>query len=257
MTSNSIISPKAKIATGVTIGDFVRVHDNVVIEAGTKIGDHCVIGQPASVQAYANKLVRIGEDSVIRSHTVIYEGSEFGKKLETGHHVVIREGTQVGLNLRVGNFSDIEGACTIGDYCRFHGYAHIGRGSVLGNFIWIYSLVTLTNDPLPPSKILQPVTIDDGVVVAVGSTVLPGSHLGRGSFVAAGSQVHGVVPVASVWKGSGVMGSVHRLASLEHGVQHPWMRHFAEAFPVEAQDRLKALSEAVLADSRAFSTRKK
>ena len=31
---------------------------------------------------------------MIRSHTVIYTGSMFGERLETGHHVVIREKTQ-------------------------------------------------------------------------------------------------------------------------------------------------------------------
>ena len=104
---------------------------------------------------------------------MLYEGSEFGAGLQTGHHVLIREGTRAGRDLRIGSYSDIEGDCTIGDCGRFHGYAHVGRGSRIGNFVHLYSLTILLNDPLPPSNIMQPATLEDGVVVAVGATVMP------------------------------------------------------------------------------------
>ena len=241
MEMRQCISPEAKIGTNVEIGFGVRIYDNVVIGANSTIGDHCVIGCPTKSQKFAGKPVIVGENSIIRSHSVVYEGSVFGKGLETGHHVVLREGTQAGLNLRVGNFSDVEGHCTIGDFCRFHGYAHIGKGSQIGNFVWIFSLVTLTNDPLPPSHLALPVTIEDGAVLAVGATPLPGSHIGKGAFVGAGSQVRGNVPAGAVVLNGKVVFGVHRLCAMEHGIAHPWMTHFKDAYPEEAWERIEAL----------------
>jgi len=241
------ISEKAQIGANVSIGFGVRIYDNVIIGANTSIGDHCVIGYPTKSPARAGKPVVIREHSLIRSHCVVYEGSDYGPQLETGHHVILREGTIAGTNLRVGNHSDIEGDCTIGDYCRFHGYAHVGKGSRIGNFVWLFSLTTLTNDPLPPSHLAVPVIIEDGAVLAVGATPLPGSHIGMGAFIGAGSQVRGKVPAGAVVLDGKVMFGVHRLSSLEHKIAHPWMSHFKDAFPEETWPRLEQLEKEVRA----------
>ena len=241
MDSFQQISPKAKIGANVRIGFGVRIYDNVVIGANCTIADHCVIGTPTKHPEFSGQPVVIGEGSIIRSHTVVYEGSSYGAELETGHHVVLREGTRAGDNLRVGNFSDIEGNCQIGDFCRFHGYVHIGKGSVVGDFVWIFSLVTLTNDPLPPSHLALPVTIEDGAVLAVGATPLPGSYIGQGAFIGAGSQVRGKIPAGAVVIDGKVVFGVHRLCSQEHGIQHPWMTHFKDAYPEVAWERIEQL----------------
>ena len=246
------ISPDARLLGEVSVGQGTRIHPNVEVRDGSRIGDHCVIGAPAGGR-WAGRPVVIGEGSVIRSHTVVYEGSSFGDRLETGHHVLIREGTQAGTNLRVGSFSDLEGDCEIGDYCRFHSYVHVGRGSRIGSFVWLYSQTTLTNDPLPPSHVSSPVTIEDGVVVCVGGIILAGARLGIGSFVASGSRVGGCVSPGMVVDGrrGDPVAHVTALASLEHRIRHPWMSHFADAYPEEAQPRLQRLLEDVRASRKA------
>lgn len=249
----SVISPKAQIGRSVSIGHACRVHGNVIVGNRTEIGDCSVIGIPAGGK-WANQPVRIGANSVIRSHAAIYEGSEFGPKLETGHHVLIREGTVAGENLRVGSHSDLEGDCVIGDFCRFHSYTHIGRGSKIGHFVWLYSLTTLTNDALPPSELFEPVTIEDGVVVCVGCTVLPGATLAMGSFVAAGSVARGRVPAGGVvagWEGR-IIGHVSDLANAKSGIHHPWMPHFGKHYPSEARPRLESLAADILNGRREF-----
>ena len=156
------IAPGARLGRDVTVGAGSVVHSGAVLGDRTRVMELCVIGA-ASPQGTPE--CRIGADAVIRSHAVVYAGAQLGPALETGHHVVIREGTLAGENLRLGNFSDIEGECTIGDFCRFHGYVHVGKGSEIGHFVWIYSLATLTNDPLPPSSERAPVRIGDGAVI--------------------------------------------------------------------------------------------
>lgn len=191
----------------------------------------------------------IGPGSTIRSFSVIYSGSRFGSRLETGHHVVIREQTNAGENLRIGNFSDIEGHCAIGDYCRFHGYAHVGRGSRIGHFVWLFSLTTATNDPLPPSSLAEPVVMEDGVVVCVGVTLMPGVRLGKGAFVTAGTLARGEIPPGAVVAGPEcrIVSHVSQLMHLDSGTRHPWMRHFAEKYPPESHERLAGLLSEILA----------
>lgn len=227
------ISPTSIIYPGVDIGE------------GSTIGEFCVLGG-GSLMGKAP--LTIGKNAVIRSHSVIYAGSNIGDDFATGHHVVIREGTQAGENLRVGNFSDIEGDCKIGDFSRFHGYTHVGKGSRIGSFAWLFSLTTATNDPLPPSHLSSPVVIGDGVVVCVGATMMPGTQLGDGSFVAAGSLAQGIVPPGAVVSGPDgkIINHVANLIHMPSGIRHPWMRHFADAYPEKCRERLASLEKRIL-----------
>lgn len=240
----AFVHPDAVLGARVRVGAFSVVHADGEIGDDVIIGDHCSIGIETPL---AEGIVRIGPNSIIRSHAVIYRGSEIGPRLETGHHVVIREKSFIGANLRVGNFSDIEGSCSIGDFCRFHGYVHVGKGSKIGNFVWLYSLTTATNDPLPPSHLTEPVEIRDGAVVCVGVTLMPGTVVGQGAFLTAGSTVSGSVPDAAVVAGpqGRVMCHVSKLAHHRSGLRHPWMRHLKDIFPAEAQDRLEVLGTAI------------
>ncbi len=242
------ISPAARIGRDVRIGTQTVVHDNVAIGDGVTIGDFCIIGHPASDEL-ADRTLTLGPGSHVRSHSVVYEGSHFESRLETGHHVLIRERTRAGHNLRVGSFSDIEGDCRIGDYTRLHGYVHVGRGSELGSFVWIAALVTLFNDPLPPSEILRPPVLEDGSVVCGSSSVMPGAIMRRGSFAAAGTLVRGEIPPGAVVEGPDCerRGHVATLVDMESGVRHPWMRHDTVHFPEEARDRIERLGAEILA----------
>ncbi len=238
--STAFIGQDCDIAEDVRIGAFTCIHSKVRIGPGSTVGEHCVLG--GGPLAGEDMLV-IGARSMIRSHSVVYAGSRFEAQLETGHHVVIREKTVAGVNLRVGNFSDIEGDCTIGDYCRFHGYVHVGKDTRVGNFVWLFSLTTATNDPLPPSRLAEGCVLGDGSVVCVGATLMPGTTLGRGAFVTAGSIARGDVPNGAVVSGSDghIVSHVSTLMHLPSGLRHPWMRHFAEAYPPECQGRLREL----------------
>lgn len=252
MTSWDPAFPDAFVSTDAQLGVDVQIGPGAVIYSGVQLGDrafigaHCVIGRP---EPGSQGRTIIGDEAAVRSHTVIYAGCSFGRALETGHHVVIRDGTRAGENLRVGNFSDIEGECAIGDYCRFHGYVHVGRGSTIGSFVWLYSLSIATNDPLPPSEIHDPVTIGDGAVVCVGALLMPGTRLGVGAFICAGARAAGTIPAAAVVAGpeGRIVNHVKRLVHMAEGIQHPWMSHFRRGFPKEAEERLELLKQKILA----------
>jgi UDP-3-O-[3-hydroxymyristoyl] glucosamine N-acyltransferase len=241
-----MIAPTAVVHAGARLGRNVRIGHGTIVHANVELGDDvqvdefCVLGHPTGS---ARPPLRIGKGSLIRSHSVLYEGSTLGERFESGHHVLVRENTTAGANLRLGGQCMVQGDCTIGDYVRLHSAVQVGKGCTIGDFVWIFPAVTLTNDPLPPSSVEQGSTLEDGVVVCTGSIVMPGTRLGAGVFVAAGSRASGDVPAGKVVDGRNgeVTGDVHRLLSLEHGLRHPWMNHFTRGYPPEALPRIEAL----------------
>lgn len=249
------ISPDARIGRRVEIGIGTRIYPWVEIKDDSIIGDYCIVGHPIGVDVGETL---IGAGSTIRSHSVIYRNVQTGPQFQTGHHSLVRDGMRSGTNLRMGSFADIEGDCIIGDYCRFHGYSHVGRGSQIGNFVWLYSNTILLNDPLPPSHIERPVTIEDGAVVCATAIVMPGAVLRRGSFICAGARAYGEVAPGGVVEGprGDVVSHVALMAHMETGTSHPWMRHFQDAYPPEAHERIRCLGEQILAERRRFRRRK-
>ena len=150
--------------------------------------------------------------------------------------MTIREGTKAGTNLRVGTLSDVQGHCEIGDYVRLHSNVHIGQKSVIGNFVWIFPYVVLTNDPHPPSNYLVGVTVEDFAVIATMSVVLPGIRIGKDSLVGAGSIVNRNVAAEDVVVGNPAkrVASVRDIKSKQDGsIIYPWRLSFDRGMPWE------------------------
>lgn len=192
---NVFISEKAKIGENVKIGDNSIIYDNVEIGDNSIISNDCIIGEPLNDyyfrDNYENPPTLIGAGALIRSHTIIYADSVFGENFSTGHRVTIREKSKFGKNCRLGTVTDIQGYVEFGDYCWLHSNVHIGQQSKIGNFVFIYPYVVLTNDPTPPSDICIGGTIGDFSQIAVGTVLLPATVIGKHCLVGAQSLVGG------------------------------------------------------------------
>lgn len=232
----ALIDGDAKIGSGVRVGAFTIIHGNVVIGDDTEIGSHCEIGVPS--QLSDGSALVIGKSSLIRSHSVFYEGSVFGERLSTGHRVTVREKTVAGEAFQIGTLSDIQGHCKIGDYVKFHSNVHIGQHSTIGNYVWIFPYVVLTNDPHPPSNVMMGVTIEDYVAIATMSIILPGVTVKSGALVGAHSSVSKTVAPDTVVAGSPAKFICDTKAiKLKDGSgesAYPWRRHFHRGYPEAA-----------------------
>lgn len=233
--ATAIIDENAKIGSNVCIGPYSIVHANVEIGDNTVIGSHCEIGIPTK-SSEGLPLV-IGSDSIIRSHSVFYEGSTFGKNLSTGHRVSVREKTIAGDGLQIGTLSDIQGHCTLGSYVKMHSNVHIGQHSIVGNYVWIFPYVVLTNDPHPPSNVMMGVTIEDYVAIATMSVVLPGVKVRSGALIGAHSSVNKNVDSDTVVAGSPAKFICHtskiKLKDGSGKNAYPWRSHFHRGYPEE------------------------
>ncbi|MCP5247125.1 MAG: N-acetyltransferase [Candidatus Accumulibacter sp.] len=234
----ALVSPQARLADDVEIGPFSIVHDNVRIGNRVRIGAYCELGI-ATPLGDGTALV-IGDDSLIRSHSVFYESSSFAAGLATGHHVTVREKTIAGAGFQIGTLSEIQGDCRIGDYVRFQSNVFVGKQTTIGNFVWILPYVVLANDPTPPSNVLIGCTVEDYASISAASVVLPGVTVGRHSLVAAQACVTRDVPPGMIAAGvpARVVGSTHsiRLRDDSGRAAYPWTRHFTRGYPASVTE---------------------
>lgn len=238
---NVHIYQNVQIGRNVTIGENTIIFENVEIGDYCFIGPNCILGEPLADfyhdENYKNPALKIGKNSLIRSNTILYAGSNIGEAFETGHRVTIRENSQIGEHCRVGTLSDIQGYVSIGNYCRFHSNVHICQNSTVKNYVWIYPYVVLTNDPHPPSDCIIGSTIDEYAVIATGSTIIPGITIGRESLVGAQSLVNKDVPPYMVVGGvpAKILCSVNEIKCKEGKLDkcYPWRDHYSKGYPWE------------------------
>lgn len=173
---------------------------NVQLGKNVTVGPFCLIGQEDGEKTV------IGDDSTIRSHTVIYGGNKIGNHFQTGHGVMIREKNTIGDNVSIGSKSNIEHHVTMEDGVRVHSNCFISEFSVFKKGCWIGPCVTLTNAPYPRSKRvkeeLQGVVVGENAKIGANSTLLPGVKIGKNVLIGAGSVVTKDIPDNALAYGS-------------------------------------------------------
>ena len=229
----AVISDKATIGNNSTIGAFVIINDNVIIGDNCIIESYCELG--VKTKLASGKSLIIGENALIRSHSVFYEGSTLGDNLVTGHRVTVREKTVAGVNFQIGTLSEIQGHCLIGNNVRTQSNVFISQHSEIGDFVWLFPYVVLTNDPRPPSNDLHGVKVEDFVVIAATSVILPGTIIARGCLVGAHSCLGGKTKEDTIYIGSPAkeIGPTSKL-KLKDGTlrtAYPWRKHFTRGYP--------------------------
>ncbi|WP_210202551.1 acyltransferase [Alsobacter soli] len=231
----AVVSSRAQVADSASVGPFTIINDDVVVGEGAEVGSHCELGVATSL-AKQPRLV-IGPGSLVRSHSRIYQGSDFGGGLTTGHAVTIRENVVAGARLQLGSQSILDGDCVLGDHVRIHTNVFVTKNSVVGSFVWIFSSVLLTDDPHPPSHLRLGVTIHDFAVLAAGCAVLPGVVLGRGCLVGCRALVTKDVPEGMVAVGAPaeLRGPVSALPRRDGSGEpaYPWTAHYHRGYPEE------------------------
>lgn len=250
----AVVSDQARLGDDVTVGAFSIIHAGVQLGAGTVVGSHCVLGEPTAEYYRPDDGTRelvpcvIGEGGLVRSHTVVYSGVTIGDGLRTGHRVTVREGSVIGRDVQIGTMSDLQGDLSVGDHVRLHSSVHIGRLSVVEDFVWIFPFVVLTNDPHPPSDTcLRGVSIRRFAVLATNSTVMPGIEVGEHALVGAMSLVTRDVDRETVVVGvpAKPRGSVRDVRCVHGALEqvYPWPVQFRRGY--EGND-LPAVDDFVL-----------
>jgi UDP-2-acetamido-3-amino-2,3-dideoxy-glucuronate N-acetyltransferase len=126
--------------------------------------------------------VSFGDDVVVRSFTNLY-------------------GCTIGSGTQIGVFVEIQRGARIGARCKVESHTFVCDGVRVGDGVFIGHGVTFINDRRPrattPDGELQTdadwelveTTVEDGVSIGSGATVLCGVRLGKGAVVGAGAVV--------------------------------------------------------------------
>lgn len=202
------IHPTAMIDEDVIIGKDVSIGPFVSIQAGSKIGDHCVIKSHVAI----GHQVQIGSDTTIHPHVTIYDTCQIGERVSIHANTVIGSDGfgyfyEQGKHQKIPHVgaviisNDVEiGAATTIDRATI-GHTVIGEGTKIDNQVQIAHSVKLGKHNIlcaftgiaGSSKsgnhvtfaanvgVSDHVTIDDGVVLGPRTGVPSNKHLKQGN----------------------------------------------------------------------------
>lgn len=240
--NNAKLGDNVKIGYGTYIEDNTVIGDNVtighhaIIYGGSIIGDNtviepfCVIGHPTKMELQRwdfsatspkvkdliveDPVTRIGEDSIIRTGTVIYRHVITGRKLRTGHNVLVREHTTLGDEVVVGTQAMLDGYIKVGDKSMIQSQCYVAQSVRIGKGVFIApGCIFVDNKRIILGKGLNGATVEDFVRIGGGTKILPGVKISKYSMIGAGSVVTKDIPTKAL--AFGVPARVQRILSDE------------------------------------------
>lgn len=174
--STAIINRKAKIDSGVEIGPYSIIGENVFIGSGTVIGPHVVvdpyvtIGSDCNIFQYAaigaapqslkfeggETYVKIGRGTIVREFVTIHRGTEFGGGItEVGEENFLMAYTHIAHDCKTGrkvvlsNNATLAGHITIGDNATIGGLVAIHQFVRIGDYAFVGGKSAVVKD-IPP-----------------------------------------------------------------------------------------------------------
>lgn len=254
ISPTATIGKNVVIGAGTMIGERVTIGDNCYIDSGviirndvtlgrdSYVGAQCILGELLS-DFFSDKIpkkhpLQIGAHALIRSGSILYGESQIGEYFQTGHRVTVRENSRIGNHVNLGTLSDVQGDCVIEDYVHMHSNVHVGMKTHIEKYAWIFPYVVCTNDPTPPSEVLKGAHIHRFAVVCTGALLLPGVQIGQDALVAAGTVVTKDVPDLAVVKGNPgkIAGEVTRIRNEQGEQVYPWRYSFKRGMPWKDSD---------------------
>lgn len=183
---NCVIHPHVVIADGIVLGDAVEIFPSAFIGKEPK-GAGALARQPEFI-----KSVTIGRECSIGPNAVIFYDVTIGHNTLLGDGASIREQCIIGNQCIISRYTTVNYNTTIGNNTKIMDNSHITGNAVIGDNVFISVMVGTTNDNLIRegfgSHIKGP-TIEEGVVIGIGASLLPGVRLGKNAVIAAGSIV--------------------------------------------------------------------
>ncbi len=203
-----------------------HIYRNVRIGKNCSVGDFVIVGEHPKGKADGELETVIGDNAIVRTHTVIYAGNKIGNNFQTGHHVLIRENNVIGNDFVIGSFSEIAFDVKVGNNVRLHSNCHIYEGTVIEDDVRFNPGVHILNCKFPyrPSQepLLEPVVIRRGAILAACSVIMPAVEVGRYALIGAGSLVTRSVPDYAVVYGrpAQIKGDIRQLRDKKGDLQY-------------------------------------
>jgi len=188
-------------AKNVSIDKTCIVSNDTKIGEGSKIDPFVILGFSTGRKIKKTNL-EIGNNSHIRSHSVIYQGSKIGENFETGHNVVIREEVEIGNNCKIWSNSYVDYQTDIGNNVSIMEGVGIFERTKIEDNVFIGPNAILINSFHPECKYekecMKGPTIKKNAKLGGNCVILPRIIVGENSLIGAGSVVTKDIPKNSV-----------------------------------------------------------
>lgn len=122
---SAVVSPKAQLGAGVSIGPFCVVEDDVIVGDRTTLISHVVLGNGA----------RIGADVVIHPNAVISTAPQDLKYANEPTLAIIGDRTVIRESVTVNRGTTASGKATVGSDCLLMAYVHVAHDCIVGDHV--------------------------------------------------------------------------------------------------------------------------
>lgn len=192
------------IEDGVIIGDHVTIGHQTVIKKGTIVGDYSTIGNLTSLgrKPAANKnMVKhreselpplsIGKEVKIGDNCVLYSGTVILDDVFIGDLASIRENVIIGQQSVVGRQAIIENNTSIGNRVTIQTGCYLTAFMIIEDEVFFGPCCSTSNDKYMKSggQDLKGPHVKKGAKLGNNSTLLPGVIIGENAIIGAGTTV--------------------------------------------------------------------
>lgn len=141
---SAIVSPRAQLGEGVSIGPYCTVGPDVIIGEGTRLISHVVV----------DGFTQIGRNCVLfpfasvglQTQDLKFKGGRPGTII--GDNTTIREGVTIHAATADGDFT------RVGSHCHIMAYAHIAHDCIVGNHVIIANVGSLAGHVVVEDRVL-------------------------------------------------------------------------------------------------------
>ncbi len=181
--SRAVVSPSARVGSGVRIGPFAVVGDEVELGEGCILESHAVVNGPSTLGrnnhvysfaivggdpqdlTYSGQRVRleVGDSNEFRefctvhrgtikgggatrigSHNMIMAYAHIGHDCVIGNHVILTNGAQLAGHVVVEDYAGISAFCLLHQFLRIGSHSYVGAGTVITQDVAPFSIVVGT-----------------------------------------------------------------------------------------------------------------
>jgi len=209
---HTVIRRGVKLGRKVIIHPFVVIGEGVTLGEGVEVFPGAVIGKEPKGSGATSRLphferkIRIGDNTSIGPHSVIFYDVEIGQHTLVGDGASIREECRVGDFCIISRYVTLNYNARVGHRSKLMDFTHITGNSWVGNDVFISIHVSTTNDNTMgkegyrEDRMIGP-RIEDGALIGAGASLLPSVRIGAEAVVGSGSVVTKDVPPGTVVMG--------------------------------------------------------
>jgi acetyltransferase-like isoleucine patch superfamily enzyme len=166
------------------------VSNNFIVHGKAKLGKNVIVEDNVILGNKDKGKLIIGDNSIIRSGSIIYSDVVVGSNFKGGHNILIRENTRIGDGTLVGTNVVIDGHCQIGNNVSLQTGAYVTRNTIIEDCVFMGPCSVTTNDKLMiQGAVLKGPVIKKGARIGANATILPGIIVGENAIVGGGAVV--------------------------------------------------------------------